>query len=138
MNPSFHVESVVFVAMGLFFMFTGLYARRSQQTRAQRGVRSKATLIGQTPSRSGLLTSMVQFSVRGGGQITTDTESLGEAGKYTVGQEVEVIYDPQNPENADFATEKPTGIGFAVVIGLGFLVVGTLQLLGYLPLFEQE
>lgn len=136
MALTFHGESIIFLLMGLFFSAAALYARRSQQARQLHGLRTTATLIALTPTRR-LFTPKVRFTTSDNREIIATTESAADAGQYEVGQKLEVVYDPTNPENVDIADRKPSGTSFMLLVGLLCLGVAALQILGYVSVFEE-
>jgi hypothetical protein len=136
MSFTFHGESIIFLLMGAFFVAGGLYGRRSQLARKQRGVRATATLVALIPSRQ-LFTPKVRFTTADNRVVEAKTESAADAGQYEVGQEIEVIYDPQDPDNVDLASATAGGTSAMILIGLIFAGVAVLQILGYLPIFER-
>ncbi|WP_400190454.1 DUF3592 domain-containing protein [Hymenobacter sp. B81] len=132
----FPAEAIIFLVMGAFFTAAAGLGRRNQRARQRRGVVAAALLIGLTPARR-LLTPRVRFTTPAGRTVEAETESAAEAGRYAVGQEIAVVYDPLDPENVDLADARPAGTGFLLLIGLLFLGIGALQVLGYLPVFER-
>ncbi|RAK70549.1 DUF3592 domain-containing protein [Hymenobacter edaphi] len=136
MHLAFPAEAVIFLLLGLFFTGAALFGRRQQRARQQRGRRAEATIVALTPARQ-LFTPRVRFTTAAGQVVETDPESAAVAGQYAVGQTVQVVYEPENPENVDLATAQAGGYGFGLVVGLLFAGVGVLQMLGVLPVFEQ-
>ncbi|MCC3159886.1 DUF3592 domain-containing protein [Hymenobacter sp. 15J16-1T3B] len=136
MHISFPAEAVIFLLMGLFFAGASLYGRRLQRARQQRGQLAEATIVALTPTRQ-LFTPKVRFMTAAGHAVEIDTETAADADQYHVGQQVQVIYDPANPENADLAAATGGGYGYGLLVGLLFAGVGVLQMLGVLPVFEQ-
>ena len=135
MSLSFSTEALIFLVVGLFFLGIGWYIRRQQQARQLRGKPATATIIAFKPARS-LLLPRVHFTAADGRSVETNTESGVKKGYYEVGQQVPVIYDPADPENADLAGAPPEGTTMLMLLGLVFAGVGVLQLLGIIPIFD--
>jgi hypothetical protein len=136
MSLTFPAEAVIFLLMGLFFTGASLFGRRQYRARQQRGQRAEATIVALTPTRR-LFTPKVRFTTAAGQTVEIETETAAGPGQYEVGQRVPVVYEPDNPENADLATAQGGGYGFGLAVGLIFAGVGLLQMLGVLPVFEQ-
>ncbi|KAA9327635.1 DUF3592 domain-containing protein [Hymenobacter busanensis] len=136
MSLTFHAEAVIFLLMGLLFTGAALFARRNQQARQLRGRPATATVIELIPSRQ-LFRPKVRFVTADQRTVEAETEAAADAGQYEIGQQVEVTYDPENPENMDFAGAAPAGFRLMLLLGLLFAGLGVLQILGYVLVFEQ-
>ncbi|GAB3835852.1 DUF3592 domain-containing protein [Hymenobacter jeollabukensis] len=135
MYLSFSFEAVFFLLVGLFFLGMAWYMRRQQRARQLRGLPATATIIDFRPARS-LLLPRVRFTAADGRTVETNTDSGVRKGYYEVGQQVPVIYDPADPENTDLAGAPPEGTTLLTLLGLVFAVVGGLQLIGIVPIFD--
>lgn len=135
MTLRFPAEAVIFLMLGLLFAAAGWYGRRQQQARRQRGRRTEATIVALTPGRR-LLRPTVRFVTAEQQAVEAETESGVVPDRYALGQPVAVVYDPAEPSNVDLAGVPPAGTGWLLALGLVLAAVGTLQVLGLLPVFE--
>ncbi|MET7336700.1 DUF3592 domain-containing protein [Nonomuraea sp. NPDC005650] len=127
MESLFQYFPLLFVALGIFIVLRsvkGVVDRSRFVQRAQRvpGVVSdvRTTFTGQGENLRARQRPVLTFTTLEGREITTESAATSNLG---VGNETEVLYDPQSPTRAMPADNTGGGYG-GIVVGLIAVLVG--------------
>ncbi|MFD1536972.1 DUF3592 domain-containing protein [Nonomuraea guangzhouensis] len=127
MEDLFQYFPLLFVAFGALIMLSsikGIIDGKQFVRRAQRvpGVVSdvRTTFVGRGQNLRARQRPVLTFTTVEGREITTEAATTSDLG---IGNETEVLYDPQNPTNAMPADNADGGYS-GIVIGLIAVVIG--------------
>lgn len=131
---AFSIFNYVFSIIGASLLAGATYLYVNKQAFLEKAETTQGTVIEMIPKRSKDSTTyspVVSFTTKAGQEITYTSSTSSNPPSYDVGENVEIFYDPANPNDAEINGFFSLWLGVIILgfIGIVFFLIGSLGVL---------
>jgi len=131
---AFSIFNYVFSIIGACLLAGAIYLYIDKQAFLEKAETAQGTVIEMIPKRSKDSTTyspVVSFTTKSGQQITYTSSTSSNPPSYDVGENVQIFYDPANPNDAEINGFFSLWLGVIILgfIGIVFFLIGSLGVL---------
>ena len=131
---AFSIFNYVFSIIGACLLAGAIYLYIDKQAFLEKAETAQGTVIEMIPKRSKDSTTyspVVSFTTKSGQQINYTSSTSSNPPSYDVGENVQIFYDPANPNDAEINGFFSLWLGVIILgfIGIVFFLIGSLGVL---------
>lgn len=131
---AFSIFNYVFSIVGACLLAGAIYLYIDKQAFLEKAETTQGTVIELIPKRSKDSTTyspLVSFTTKSGQEITYTSSTSSNPPSYDVGENVQIFYDPANPNDAEINGFFSLWLGVIILgfIGIVFFLIGSLGVL---------